>query len=140
MTKYFGIYEYNQYEGSDHIMYFPYKVGLESEVEIYMLSAVVQAITKLDEEFRYEIKDARRTKEEIEIAIDVMAGTGATTYWDALEIGEPINITKLIICMVKIYYEMIEEYDQHGREYEASECISAEKIYKGRIIYNFKMG
>lgn len=138
MLKYFGIYEYNEWEGADHIMYFPYKVGLESEVEIYMLGAIVQAITKLDEEFGYEIKDVRRTKEEIEIAIDVIDGIGSN-YWDALEIGETMDISKLITCMVKIYYQMIKQQDEHARDYMASECDASHDIYKGNILYGFEM-
>lgn len=138
MKKYFGIYEYNEWEGEEHVMFFPYESTMMTEVQLYTLEAIVKRIRKFDDEFSHQIKEDRRNKEELENAIDIIDGLGSN-YWEPLEIGEPMDISKLITCMVKIYYEMMDKEKDDPGYYCANNTKEANRIYKGRIISEFKM-
>lgn len=133
MIKYFGIYEYNDWEGDDHVMYFPYEATFENEIQLLILSSVIKAIQKLDSELNFTLIEERFSRNEIKIAQKVI-GPLSANYFDAIECHQPINVTNLITTFVEIQYEMKAREESYPNCYhDASITKAYHEIYKGNI-------
>lgn len=130
--KYFIIEEYNEWEGSSHLMCFPYS----DEIQVHILGSVMKAVLKLDEECGFNLSLLGLTVEEIQTAQKII-GCSFDNYFEALSVEEEIDIIKLITCFVQIYYDMKEYLKEDTYTYIDTSNEFC-KIYKGGIPKNFK--